>query len=406
MKFFILIFLASLSNIFAQTSTIQGKLLNYEGNYLVNGKVLLYVLHDTTSNSSAEVGKDGNYKIFSKRKGLVFVEYSGEKNESRTVALYLNETEKIDLTVYLSSTSSRIVFNKMNSFQSEFSANYDSILQRQKALSSKLREYKQTGKDISDFEYDWFPYKSLLTDQIKKTTDKTLRQELLFSYLDLGYGTFGAELDETTVKSALSEIPPNSTLWSIEPSNLGTALNSIKNPEKYYSYISEIILTNPDPEVRSNVKNNFSPDRKILKGKIFPEISIPSLTDSTKKITSETIKGKYTLIDFWATWCKPCLEEMPNLHKTYEKYKAKGFEILSVSLDNSREAPAKFLEDLWKMPWLKGFIGLDKKQLVYFEISGIPKIILLDQNGKIIATDYELRGKKLQKTISLLLGDK
>ncbi|MEW6194982.1 MAG: TlpA disulfide reductase family protein [Bacteroidota bacterium] len=403
MKFFILILLVSFSNIFAQTSVIHGKLLNNDGTPLVNGKVLFYVLHDTASNVSVDVGEDGAYKILSKKEGLAFIEYSGTKNETRTVAIYLNGTEKIDLNVYLANTDSKIIFSEQNRFHADFSANYDSIFKRQAALSSKLREHKQTEEDINDFEFNWSQYKSFLIDQIQKTTNKILKQELLFSYIDLGYGTYGAELDETIVKLAFAEIPPNSSLWSIEPFNIGTALTNLSSPEKYDSYIKEIITTHPDFKVRDVVKNNFGPDRKIFKGKYFPDISISSLIDSTIKITSERIKGKYTLIDFWATWCKPCLEEMPNLHKVYEEYKDEGLEILSISLDNDRAAAIKFLEDKWRMPWLKAYIGLDKKLLAYFEISGIPKAILLDQNGKIIATDYKLRGKKLQKTIRNLL---
>lgn len=402
MKLFTLILLVSFSNIFAQTSVIHGKLLNNDGTPLVNGRVLFYVLHDTTSMVSVNTGEDGEYRILSKREGLAFIEFSGAKNESRAVAIYLNGTEKIDLNVYLSSTDSKIIFSEQNRFQDAFSANYDSIFQRQAALSSKLQEYKQTGANINDFEFNWSQYKSFLIDQIQKTTNKILKQELLFSYIDLGYGTYGAELDETIVKSVFAEIPTNSSLWSIEPFNIGTALTSLSTPEKYDSYIKEIITTHPDYKVRDVVKNNFSPDRKIFKGKYFPDISISSLIDSTIIITNERIKGKYTLIDFWATWCKPCLEEMPNLHKVYDEYKDKGFEILSVSIDNNRAAPIKFIEDKWKMPWLKAYIGLDKKQLAYFEISGIPKAILLDRTGKIIATDYKLRGKKLQKTISNL----
>ncbi len=402
MKFFTLIFLVSFSNIFAQTSVISGKLLNYDGTPLVNGKVLFYVLHDTTSNVSDNTDENGEYKILSKREGLVFMQYSGAKNENRTIAIYLNGIEKIDLNVYLSSTDSKTIFSEQNRFQADFSASYDSIFQRQAALSSKLLEYKQTGADINDFEFNWSQCKSFLIDQIQKTTNKILKQELLFGYIDLGYGTYGAELDETIVKLAFTEIPPNSTLWSIEPFNIGTALNSLSAPEKYDSYIKEIIATHPDLKVRDVVKNNFGPDRKIFKGKYFPDISISSLTDSTIKITNEKINGKYTLIDFWATWCKPCLEEMPNLHKVYDEYKDKGLEILSISLDNNRVAAIKFIEDRWKMPWLRAYIGLDKKQLAYFEISGIPKAILLDQTGKIISTDYKLRGKKLQKTIGNL----
>lgn len=417
MKTSIIVVFLFINNLFAQLSTIYGSLFDFNGNSLSNEKIVLSALSDTVVNSFSDVNNKGGFNLKTEKSGIVFLEFAADGHQSFKVALFLQGKEKIGFNVYLvpndslsailninksgnGKKASKIIFNKNNSFNSSFSANYDSILLRRKKLSLQLAEYRNQGKDLRDFEMNWSEDTAALIVQIRKETNKILRQELLFSYLDIGYGIYGAELDDSIVNLALTEIPYNSPLWSIEPSNIGIALNNLTEPQKYYVYLKKIIKLHPDENVRTTVKNGFSPDRKILKGKIFPTFSIKSLVDSLLQITNKSLKGKYTLIDFWATWCKPCIEEMPNLHDIYDSYHSKNFEILSISLDKERELPLNFRKTKWKMPWLNGFLGLNKKQMDYFEISGIPKTVLLDTNGKIIASDYELRGKNLRRTIN------
>jgi thiol-disulfide isomerase/thioredoxin len=130
------------------------------------------------------------------------------------------------------------------------------------------------------------------------------------------------------------------------------------------------------------------------------------LDNPKQAFTPESLKGKVYLIDFWAVWCQPCLAEMENLHEVYGKFKPQGFEILSLSLDAKPEDVNEFRRDKWKMPWLHSFVGLKGEALKQFEVVGIPKTILVNRNGEIVATGVDLRGSRLSETLEQALKSK
>ena len=109
------------------------------------------------------------------------------------------------------------------------------------------------------------------------------------------------------------------------------------------------------------------------------------------------------MIDFWATWCGPCVEELPNVLSAYEKYHGKGLEIIGVNLDQEKETLTSFLKDK-KIPWPQYFDGQgwQNKLAVKYGVTGIPSTYLLDKAGKIIGGG--LRGEELQAAIGNAVG--
>jgi len=135
-------------------------------------------------------------------------------------------------------------------------------------------------------------------------------------------------------------------------------------------------------------------------GQPFPDFAAKDLNGQPLSISR--FKGKIVLVDFWATWCGPCVAELPNVLAAYGKYHDRGFEIIGISLDEQKERLTAFLQDR-QMDWPQYFDGLGwkNKLVLQYGITGIPATFLLDREGRIIARD--LRGDELEAKLAELL---
>ncbi len=143
------------------------------------------------------------------------------------------------------------------------------------------------------------------------------------------------------------------------------------------------------------------PEEKVKQNMEAPDIQLPD--PSGKIVALSSLKGKVVLIDFWASWCKPCRQESPNMVKLYNRFKDKGFEIYGVSLDKDKKA---WTEAIQKdgLNWIHvsdlKFWQSDAAAL--YSVTSIPATYLLNAQGKVLATN--LRGQELEKAVELALG--
>jgi len=123
-----------------------------------------------------------------------------------------------------------------------------------------------------------------------------------------------------------------------------------------------------------------------------------------KEISLDNYKGKVVLIDFWATWCGPCVHEIPNVKAAYEKYKDKGFEIIGISLDQDKAKLEAFIKEK-NITWPQYFDGQGWKNKVStaYGVKAIPATYLIGKDGKIVAKD--IRGADLAPAIEKALAE-
>ncbi len=205
-------------------------------------------------------------------------------------------------------------------------------------------------------------------------------------------------------KALVGQMQPTLTIWY--------ALNNgVLDPQEEFAFMMPLI----EKLQKALPKSHYKPDfdtfadqltelSKALKvGDEAPEIALSN--PEGKQIKLSSLRGKYVLIDFWASWCGPCRQENPNVVRVYNQYKDKNFEIYGVSLDREQ---AKWVQAIQQdnLTWthVSDLKFWSSEAAKTYNVRGIPATFLLDPKGKIIAKN--LRGEALESKLMELLGTK
>ena len=184
----------------------------------------------------------------------------------------------------------------------------------------------------------------------------------------------------------------------------GFAVGAFLNPEEEFSFADSIAAiqrkANPNSPFTKALTARLEPLRATAQGTMAPEINLA--TPTGPKLALSSLRGKYVLIDFWASWCGPCRQENPNVVKAYNQFKDKGFTIYSVSLDQDKAKWERAIaSDGLTWNHVSDLAGWNSVAGATYGVKAIPQSFLIDPRGKIIAKN--LRGEALVAKLAEVL---
>ena len=239
-----------------------------------------------------------------------------------------------------------------------------------------------------------------------KTPDSVLKPKMA------AFETKKQELEQFIMKAATDTKSPAVAAFALSMVSTPTLLqdqkviNEIKTrfPENtlitsFTNKLNEISQKNASPatDAMAGEEENMT---AVKIGQVAPDFTLPDLSGKATSLSS--FKGKYVLVDFWASWCKPCRMENPNVVQAYNTYKNKNFTILGVSLDRTKDAWAKAIQaDGLTWTHVSDLKFWESAVVPLYGLNSIPSNMLLDPEGKVIAVG--LRGPELQAKLQEVL---
>lgn len=365
---------------------VSGTILNSSAKMIYLEKISAAAMQPVLEDSAA-LGKDGKFSL--KANPDESVVFNLRLDQSMyPVASVINDTDKVKLTIQLSKENSQFAekyevqgspaSQQMKDFMFAFNNDLQHIFSTVKQTDS-LRKAKAPDSLV-------FPLMTRhreLTDKIKNFTLDALDKvsDPALAMFELGY-------------------------YQSTANGSGFGLEPLSN-EKVNELVAAAAKKFPDHRAVADIKKGLEADaQRVIEaswvGKEAPDFSLPDVNGNQVKLSS--FRGKYVLVDFWASWCQPCRGENPNVVRAYDKFKGKNFTILGVSLDKPGE----------KENWLKA-IKEDKlgwthvSDLQYwnsavvslYHLDGIPFNVLVDPQGKVVGEG--LRGEGLENKLAEVL---
>ena len=333
---------------------------------------------------SAIVPIDGSFEFTLKIDFPSF--YLLKINQNNFLTMLLEPGEKIKMTSHFDSLNYPSVV--MGSKGTKLLADYNKTVLKSINKVKVLSEIHDRNLGRSDFAF--------LVDSLDNAGDAYLAEMNTFTknYIDNNLPSL------TTLVVLYSQLAPGVYVMNPEK-DLGyfEKVDSVLY-NKYPAYDPVITLHNQVKDMIAYFDSQKMASAESEQKREAPEIALPGPEGDTIRLSSTS--GSYVLLDFWASWCQPCRAENPNLVRAYTLYHNRGFQIYQVSLDKTREAWVKGIEDdkLGKWIHVSDLKYWSSSVVPLYGIESIPANYLLDSEGRIIASN--LRGDALQRKLEEL----
>ena len=361
--------------------TVSGKINNASGKTVYLEEVSIGTMRAVTVDT-AELGADGSFTLTAPMGEAAIYNVRVDQNQypvasviNDNASVELNATMKNDNSMFAEyevkgSAASQSMQDYMKNFNDRLKTIFDaareadslrSLVASDSIINIKAQQMATTARELKDYTLA----------EIKKSTNPAL---ILFQ---LGYYQSSAN-------------NPNLGLLPIENEEVSGIVNTaVKN--------------NPDHVSLAGLKKTLDAQLNASQGwvgKPAPDFTLPDQNGTPVSLSS--FKGKYVLVDFWASWCKPCRIENPNIVAAYNKFKDKNFTILGVSLDEDKDAWLQAIKnDKLTWPHVSDLKQWDSMVIPLYQFNGIPYNVLLDPQGNVIAE--ALRGADLEARLAQLI---
>lgn len=288
--------------------------------------------------------------------------------------IYGDETQDINATVFIEDGAIKVDMAKGNSKVSGTPSNdaFAAFIEKYSGFENQMNTIATTFRTDTTLT-------DVQRDSLIKVYDKVSEECMDYVYAQT----------EANINNAVGAYMLQSNGFSFEVEKAKALLDKL--PQNYLSSSS-----------MSRLKEYVDNAMNTVVGKKYIDFSMNTPEGETVKLSDFVSKNKYTLIDFWASWCGPCRQEMPNVVAAYKEFKSKGFGIVGVSLDNDADKWKQAIKDLnitW--PQMSDLKAWQCEGAALYGVRAIPATVLVDQEGNIIARD--LRGEDIAAKLGELL---
>ena len=371
-----------------KTFTISGKINNSSGKMVYLEEVPVGTMRAITIDT-AELGADGGFKLQARSGEAAIYNIRVDQHEY-PVASVINDNPSVELDITMSKENNQFA----EKYEVKGSPASQTMKDYMKAFNDKLKSIFDTTREL---------------DSLRSIT----AHDSLINIKTQAVAKIGAELKDYT----LAEIKKSNNV-ALTMFELGYYQSSANNPmlglpplsdQEVMGVINDAVKMDPEHVSLAGLKQTLQAQMQSSPGagggqwvgKQAPDFTLPDVDG--KQVSLSSLKGKYVLVDFWASWCMPCRVENPNIVATYKNFKDKNFTILGVSLDEDK---GKWVEAIKKdeLTWthVSDLKQWESMVIPLYQFNGIPYNVLVDPSGKIIAEG--LRGGDLGAKLAEVLN--